>query len=274
MNTIVDQNIGKEKGAAGVKLINGFARQLRVVVPAIAVLLLWELSADFGWVDVTFVGRPSEILPALIDQLKLAAFWRDVGITFKEVALGFITGILSGGAVGYVLGMKPRWAAILEPYILALNAIPKVAIAPILIVLLGVGTTSKVVISASMVFFLMFYAVYIGLKTLNVDFVYQAKLMGCGRWAVIRYVIVPSLMPNILGGMKTSVVYAMIGAIVGEYIAADGGLGHFVLAAAGAFNMNDVWVGTIVLMAMVLGISATVGLLERRLLRWLPPKKS
>lgn len=241
-------------------------------MPALVLLVGWELAARFALFDPTFVGQPVMILLALASHLTQYAFWRDIGITFEEVSLGYLFGGVLGGVMGYVLGMNHRLAVIFEPYVLALNAVPKVAIAPILIALLGIGTTSKVVISASMVFFLMFYSVFVGIKTMNIEFTYLVRLMGGSRWAVIRYVVIPSLMPNILGGMKASVVFAVIGAVVGEYIAADGGLGHFVLVAAGIFDMNEIWAGTIMLMAMVLVISSLIGVLERRLLRWLPPK--
>lgn len=246
-------------------------RLVRPLIPGALLILIWELGAEFLF-DPEFVGRPSIIIENLIAHIQTAKMWEHVGITFQEILAGYTLGIALGCVVGYYLGMNRTLAVIFEPYILLLNAIPKVAIAPLLIVVFGIGLASKIAIVTSLVFFLMFYAVFSGIRTIERDFLYQAQIMGAGKWQQIRYVILPAIMPNVLVGMKTSSVYAVIGAVIGEFIAAYAGIGFFILSAAGVFNVNDIWVGVIFLMFIVITITSLVGAAERRLLRWLPPK--
>lgn len=246
-------------------------RAFRPFIPGLVLIGLWELGAEFVF-DPQFVGRPSEIVASLIRHVQTARMWLHVGITFREILAGYAIGIAIGCVVGYYLGLSRTLASIFEPYILALNAIPKVAIAPLLIVFFGIGLASKIAIVVSLVFFLMFYSVFSGIRTLERDFIYQAAIMGAGRMQVVRYVILPAVMPNVLVGMKTSAVYAVIGAVIGEFIAAYAGLGFFILDAAGMFNVTDIWVGVVFLMFIVLTITGLIGFAEKRLLRWLPRK--
>ncbi len=132
---------------------------IQALLPAVVIIGAWELGAMFAF-DPRFVGQPSQILSYLVAELRRGAIWADAAITFWEIMLGYVLGALSGGAVGFVLGFRPRLARIVEPYILIFSAIPKIAIAPIIIIALGIGIQSKVAIVISMVFFLMFYAVY------------------------------------------------------------------------------------------------------------------
>jgi NitT/TauT family transport system permease protein len=129
---------------------------------------------------------------------------------------------------------------------------------------------SKVAIIVSLVFFLMFYNVYVGIRVIDIEFVYQARIMGATRWGEIRYVILPAIMPNVMVGLKTSSVYAVIGAVIGEFIAAHAGIGFFILDASGMFNVTDIWVGVAFLMLLLLAMTGLITLAERRLLRWMP----
>jgi NitT/TauT family transport system permease protein len=244
-------------------------RFLRPLVPAVIVLLLWELSGRY-LVDLTIIGEPSKILASLVSHVLGTRIWHDTWVTFCEIVLGYMLGVLVGGVLGYIVGMSETAARMIEPYVLLLNAIPKVAIAPLFIVFFGIGLASKVAIVTSLVFFLMFYAVYVGLRTIDVDFIHQARIMGVSRFGEIRFVVLPAIMPNVLVGMKTSAASAVIGAVIGEIVAAQAGLGYFILDASGAFNVNDVWVGVIFLMLVLFGMTSVINLAERRLLRWLP----
>lgn len=247
-------------------------RLFRLVLPAFLLLVLWEIGARVLF-DPQYVGEPLYIAISLYQHALSASMWLDTWVTFKETILGFMLGLVSGASVGYILGFKQNWAAIVEPYILALNSVPKIAIAPLLIIMLGIGITSKIAIAASMVFFLVFYNVFAGIKMIDIDFIYQAKLIGANGRTVIRHVILPFIMPNLLASMKTSIVYAMIGAIIGELIAARNGLGYFILNAAGVFNVTDVWVGVVFIMVLVQAMSGLITCAERRWLRWLPPTR-
>src|SRR3954470_12947303 len=244
-------------------------RMLQALLPAIVILAGWELGAWFLF-DPRFVGQPSKIVRHLFDEVIRGEIWADAAITFWEIMLGYVIGALAGGALGFVLGFRPRLARIVEPYILVFSAIPKIAIAPIIIIALGIGIQSKVAIVVSMVFFLMFYAVFSGVKQIEPDFIHQARIMGANRGEVIAYIVIPAIAPNIFDGLKTSIIFAVIGALIGEFIAAKAGLGFYILNASGAFNINGIWVGVILIVALVFVLTTAIGIVERRVLRWLP----
>lgn len=244
-------------------------RMVQGLLPAIVIIGAWELGAWFAF-DPRFIGQPSEILRYLFDEAGRGEIWTDAAITFWEIMLGYVIGAIAGGLTGFALGFRPRLARIVEPYILVFSAIPKIAIAPIIIIALGIGTQSKVAIVVSMVFFLMFYAVFSGVKQIEPDFIHQARIMGANRGEVIAYIVIPAIAPNIFDGLKTSIIFAVIGALIGEFIAAKAGLGYYILNASGAFNINGIWVGVILIVALVFVLTTTIGIAERRVLRWLP----
>jgi sulfonate transport system permease protein len=244
-------------------------RILKALLPALVIIAAWELGAIFLF-DPRFIGKPSEILVYLLAEIARGEIWVDAMVTFWEIMLGYVIGAIAGGALGLLLGFRPKLARIVEPYILIFSAIPKIAIAPIIIIALGIGTQSKVAIVVSMVLFLIFYAVFSGIKQIEPDFIDQARIMGANRYEVIRYVIIPAIAPNIFDGLKTSIVFAVIGALIGEFIAAKAGLGFYILNASGAFNINGLWVGVILIVALVFVLTTGIGIVERRVLRWLP----
>jgi NitT/TauT family transport system permease protein len=244
-------------------------RMVQAILPAIVIIGAWELGAWFLF-DPRFVGKPSDIFLHFIDEIVKPGIWADTAITFWEILLGYVIGAITGGALGFVLGFRPRLARIVEPYILIISAIPKIAIAPIIIIALGIGIQSKVAIVVSMVFFLMFYAVFSGVKQIEPDFIHQARIMGASRGTVIAHIVMPAIAPNIFDGLKTSIIFAVIGALIGEFIAAKAGLGFYILNASGAFNINGIWVGVILIIALVFALTTIIGVVERRVLRWLP----
>jgi len=244
-------------------------RMLQALLPAVVILGAWELGAWFLF-DPRFVGQPSAIFRHLLEEIVKPGIWSDAAITFWEIMLGYVLGAIIGGALGFWLGFRPRLARIVEPYILIFSAIPKIAIAPIIIIALGIGTQSKVAIVVSMVFFLMFYAVFSGVKQIEPDFIHQARIMGASRSTVFSRIVIPAIAPNIFDGLKTSIIFAVIGALIGEFIAAKAGLGFYILNASGAFNINGIWVGVILIIALVFVLTTIIGIVERRVLRWLP----
>lgn len=268
----------KRNGGGGGRRSVGVRAQLQRVLhlalpilPAVVLLLLWQLSGRY-LIDTTILGLPSEIIASFFGHALRTRIWYDTWITTSEILVGYGIGVVLGAVLGYCVGISAAMARMIEPYVLLLNAIPKVAVAPLFIVFFGIGLASKVAIVVSLVFFLMFYAVYVGLRTLDVEFIYQARIMGVSRFEEIRYIVLPAILPNVLVGMKTSAASAVIGAIIGEIVASRAGLGFFILEAAGILNVNDIWVGVAYLMLVLLLMTGIIGLLERHLLRWMPRK--
>ena len=242
------------------------------IMPAVVLLGAWEISGRY-LVDTTIIGQPSQIIESFFKHAIQPRIWYDTWVTTSEIVIGYVIGVAIGSTLGYCVGISQAMARMIEPYVLLLNAIPKVAVAPLFIVFFGIGLPSKVAIVVSLVFFLMFYAVFVGLRTIDVDFIYQARIMGVSRLGEIRHVILPAILPNVLVGMKTSAASAVIGAIIGEIVASRAGLGFFILEASGIFNVNDIWVGVAFLMLVLLVMTGLIGLLERHLLRWLPRRR-
>ena len=185
--------------------------------------------------------------------------------------LGYVIGAIAGGALGFALGFRPRLARIVEPYILIFSAIPKIAIAPIIIIALGIGTQSKVAIVVSMVFFLMFYAVFSGVKQIEPDFIHQARIMGANRARGHRL--------HRHSGDRAEHIRRLEDQhhLRGDRRAhwrvhrRQGGTWDiYILNASGAFNINGIWVGVILIVALVFVLTTAIGIAERRVLRWLP----
>jgi NitT/TauT family transport system permease protein len=189
-------------------------------------------------------------------------------VTFQEIAIGFPLGALVGIALGYWFGRSRFLAEIFEPIIIAINGIPRTALAPLFIVWLGIGIWSKVGVVFLLVFFLNFFNTYAGMRQMDTEYVDLARLMGVKGWKLTFRVVLPAISPYIFTGIRTSIPFSIIGAIVGEFIAATEGLGFFIRMSAGIFRTADVFVGIIVLMIMVIVMDKIAGLVERRALRW------
>jgi len=242
-----------------------------ILLPGILLLVAWEVAGRYV-LDTEILGEPSNILATLVKQAGGTKIWYHLWVTASEVLIGYFIGVATGFAIGYAVGVSETFGRIVEPYVLLINAIPKVAVAPLFIVFFGIGLASKVAIIVSMVFFLMFYAVYVGLRTIDAEFLYQARIMGISRTGEIFKIVLPAILPNILVGLKTSAASAIIGAIIGEIVASRAGLGFYILEASGSFNVDAIWVGVIFLMLLLFVMTSIIGVLEWRFLRWLPRK--
>ena len=189
-------------------------------------------------------------------------------VTFKEIGIGFPLGALSGVAMGYWFGRSRTLAEVFEPIIIALYGVPRTALAPLFIVWLGIGIWSKVGVVFLLTFFLNFFNTYAGMKQMDQEYVDLARLMGAKGWKLTFRVILPAVSPYILTGVKTSIPFSVIGAVVGEFIAATEGIGFFIRLSAGIFRTADVFVGIIVLMLLVIAMNKIADLIEKRVLAW------
>jgi NitT/TauT family transport system permease protein len=230
-------------------------------------LLLWEIASG-RWIEPFLISSPSRIFSSMMTHFQSGDLLQHSWVTFQEIAIGFPLGALVGIALGYWFGRSRFLAEIFEPIIIAINGIPRTALAPLFIVWLGIGIWSKVGVVFLLVFFLNFFNTYAGMRQMDTEYVDLARLMGVRGWKLTFRVILPAISPYIFTGIRTSIPFAVIGAIVGEFIAATEGLGFFIRMSAGIFRTADVFVGIIVLMIMVIVLDKVAGLIERRALRW------
>jgi NitT/TauT family transport system permease protein len=230
-------------------------------------LLLWEIASG-NWIEPFLVSSPSRIFFSLISGYRDGDLLQHTWVTFQEIAIGFPIGAISGIALGYAFGRSRLLAEIFEPIIIGLNGIPRTALAPLFIVWLGIGLWSKVGVVFLLTFFLNFFNTYTGMRQMDQEYVDLANLMGVKGWKLTLKVILPAISPYVFTGIRTSIPFAVIGAIVGEFVAATEGVGFFIRMSAGIFKTADVFVGIIVLMIMVIIMDRIAELIERRALRW------
>jgi NitT/TauT family transport system permease protein len=252
---------------------SGFISKRRVWIVLLRVgivggfFLLWEIASD-RWVEAFLISSPSRILSSMILGFRSGDLIQNCWVTLQEIAIGFPAGVILGIGLGYAFGRSRLLAEIFEPIIIALNGIPRTALAPLFIVWLGIGIWSKVGVVFLLTFFLNFFNTYAGMRQLDQEYVDLARLMGARGWRLTFRVILPAISPYVFTGIRTSIPFSVIGAIVGEFVAATEGVGFFIRQAAGLFRTADVFVGIIVLMLMVIAMDKIAELIERRALQW------
>jgi NitT/TauT family transport system permease protein len=230
-------------------------------------LLLWEIASG-RWIEPFLVSSPSRIFISLVNGFTSGDLLQHTWVTFMEIAIGYPIGAISGMALGYCFGRSPLLAEIFEPIIIALNGIPRTALAPLFIVWLGIGLWSKVGVVFLLTFFLNFFNTYTGMRQMDREYVDLAGLMGVKGWKLTWKVIMPAISPYVFIGIRTSIPFAVIGAIVGEFVAATEGVGFFIRMSAGIFKTADVFVGIIILMILVIIMDKIAAIVEKRALRW------
>jgi NitT/TauT family transport system permease protein len=230
-------------------------------------LILWELASG-RWIETFLISSPSRIVASLIAGFTDGDLMQHTLVTLQEIAIGFPLGALSGIGLGYAFGRSRLLADVFEPIIVALNGIPRTAVAPLFIVWLGIGLWSKVGVVFLLTFFLNFFNTYTGMRQMDREYIDLARLMGVRGWKLTFKVIFPAISPYVFTGLRTSIPFAVIGAIVGEFVAATEGLGFFIRMSAGIFKTADVFVGIIVLMVIVIIMDKIAEKVEQRALRW------
>jgi NitT/TauT family transport system permease protein len=199
-----------------------------------------------------------------------ADIYLHLGVTLLETVLAFGIGTVLGLAAGLWLALAPTAGAILDPYIKALNSMPRVILAPIFAMWFGLGIWSKVALAVTLVFFIVFFNVYQGVREVSPVVLANAKMLGANRKQLLRTVYLPSATSWVFSSLHTSVGLAFVGAVVGEYLGSARGVGYLILQAEGTFDVNTVFAGIAVLTAFALLLDGVVGRVERRLLRWQP----
>ncbi|MDP3835325.1 MAG: ABC transporter permease [Hydrogenophaga sp.] len=199
-----------------------------------------------------------------------ADIYQHLGVTLTETVLAFAIGALGGLGGGLWLALSPMASAILEPYIKAMNSMPRIILAPIFAVWFGLGIASKVALGVTLVFFIVFFNVYQGVKEVSPVILANARMLGASQRQLLRHVYLPSATSWVFSSLHTSVGLAFVGAVVGEYLGSSQGVGYLILQAEGSFDINTVMAGIVVLTAFALVLDAVVGRIEKRLMKWQP----
>ena len=237
---------------------------------AAGMLLAWEWASASELLDPFFFSRPGEIVRRLTQWLRTGSLWPHVATTFAEAVLAFAIGGLSGVVLGLALAVAPILSAVLEPYIRVANALPRVVLAPIFLLWFGLGIWSKVALGVAVVFFIVFYNTYRGVRDVNPTILDNARMLGASQGQLIRHVLVPSALTWIFSSLQISVGMTIVAVVVGEYLGSSRGIGYLIAQAEGVFDTTGVFAGMVVLATWVLIVGALMGRLERRLLRWRP----
>jgi NitT/TauT family transport system permease protein len=277
--------------------INTLAWQALICV---AVLSIWQwgydLHASIPWLvpdllDPYFVSKPSQIFEQFLIlsclKSKLGVFngwfngdfakcmarsennlWVATAVTLKNTFFGFIAGVTSGFVAGLILGRSDRLSAIFQPFITAVNSIPRIALAPIIVLAFGIGDTSKVVTSWIVVVFLVFFNTFEGARSIDEGFVNVARLLGASEWQITRTVVIPSTMAWVFASLSPAISFALIGVIVGEFIGAERGIGRLIIESEARAEASGMMVAVMVLMLVGMTLSAMIRRLQSYLLRW------
>ena len=245
------------------------------------IFLVWHVLTTPGLVPPLVFENDQQAAFFFGEPLKVAGrIWRwfvtegdiygHLGITLLETVLAFGIGALTGLAGGLWLALQPMASALLEPYIKALNSMPRIILAPIFAVWFGLGVASKVALGVTLVFFIVFFNVYQGVKEVSPVLLANARMLGASPRQLLRHVYLPSATSWVFSSLHTSVGLAFVGAVVGEYLGSASGVGYLIHQAEGVFDINTVMAGILVLTGFALALDGAVGRIERRLMTWQP----
>ena len=217
-----------------------------------------------------FFGQPLEVFTRIWTWFSGGSIYAHLGVTLLETALAFVAGTVSGLGIGLWLALSPTAAGLLDPYIKAANSMPRVILAPIFALWFGLGIWSKVALAVTLVFFIVFFNAYQGVREVSPVVLANARMLGASQRQLLRTVYLPSATSWVFSSLHTSVGLAFVGAVVGEYLGSARGVGYLILQAEGTFDVNTVFAGIVVLTGFALLLDAIVGVLEKRLMKWQP----
>jgi NitT/TauT family transport system permease protein len=257
-------------------------RKVLVNVVRLATLVViiggWQLFTGWKIVDPFFFGRPSGIVHRIGDWInhgtEYGSLWLQIWVTMKEALLGFLYGVIGGVVLGVLLGQVRFLADVVGPYIKVANAIPRIVLGSIFVVWLGLGTTSKVALASVLVFFVVFFNAFQGTREVDQQLIANVQVLGASRLQAVRHVVLPSSLTWIIASLHVAFGFAVIGAIVGEYLGAQKGLGLVISTAQNNFDPNGVFAAMLIIAAIALAAEALISQLEKKLLRWRPPART
>jgi NitT/TauT family transport system permease protein len=242
---------------------------------AVAALAIWHIGSTVPIAGVYFMPKfffstPLDVMSRVVKMFASGIIWKHLWITLTETILAFLIGSVGGVLFGFWFARKPGVNAVFDPYLKMANALPRVVLAPIFMLWFGLGIWSKVALGVTLVFFIVFFNVYQGVKEVSPAVLANARMLGMNERQLFRYVYWPSALSWMFSSLHTSVGFALVGAVVGEYLGSAAGLGYLIHQAEGVFDVTGVFAGMVILAAFVLAIDWLVTLIENRLLVWRP----
>ena len=232
-----------------------------------AIFGLWEWGVRAGLLAPYVYGQPSGIFVKARGLIASGELPWHAWVTAQEAVAGFLIGSTLGSLCGLLLWLSPGFAAVVRPIMIAINGVPKIALAPLIIVWFGIGMEAKIAIAAILTFIVSLIATYAGTREVDQDLVRLVRSLGASRWQTWRKVVAPATLPWMVSALRLNVGFALIGAVVGEYISAREGLGYLVYFSGTLYDLNAVWTGIFALMALALLLDRCVTLIERQV-RW------
>ncbi|HEY4987621.1 MAG TPA: ABC transporter permease [Bradyrhizobium sp.] len=234
----------------------------------VAFFAVWEIGVRLGWISAFLVGSPAGILSFGYKAIASGELLGDAWITFFEAILGFVIGTIVGSFLGLALWYSAFVARLVEPFIVAINSVPKIALAPIVVLWFGTGLVSKVALSVSLTALVALIAAYQAAKDADVDLQSLLISMGADKHQVFFKAVVPSTLPSIIATFRINIGFGLVGAVVGEFISSQRGLGHLIYTASSLYDLNTVWVGLFTLMIMGFVLYYVIDFIERISLPW------
>lgn len=244
--------------------------RLYQILLLVVMLALWHFLVKLEILPKFFFGEPGKVFATMFEWFATGEIWPHLGITLLETLLAFFVGLALGVVVGLWLGLSNAAALLLDPYIKALNAMPRVILGPIFVVWFGLGIWSKVMLGVTLVFCIVFFNVFQGVREVSPNILASARMLGANSRQLLRTVYLPSATSWVFSSLHTSVGMAFVGAVIGEYLGSARGVGYLILQAEAVFDVSAVFAGIIVLTIFALLLDWCVTLIEKRLLVWKP----
>ena len=243
-------------------------RVIRRTTVLVALLIAWEMGARLLWLDPFYVSSPTAIGRVLVSLVSNGDIWPHLRATLTAAIGGLAGGLVLGVALGFAAALVPLLAEVLEPVMILLNAIPRVILAPLLVIWFGIDLGSKIALALILVTVLVFFAVFNGIRDVDQRLVERVRTLGGGRRVLIRHVYIPSIASWVLGNLKIAVGFAFTGAVVGEFVASSRGLGYLLQFAQSTYNAGLTIALIAIILAFTLILFTIAERVERRLLRW------
>lgn len=229
---------------------------------------IWEIGARYQWIDPFIASSPGKVIQTIIELYQSGKLWTHIGTTVGETTIGFIAGTFGGTLIAILLWWSPRIARILEPYIVVLNSIPKVALGPVFIVWLGSGTPAIIAMALAISIIVTVMMVFNGLNEVAPDKIKLLKSFGATRGQIMTKVTLPAATPTIIAALKVNLGLSLVGTIVGEFLVSKEGLGYLIVYGGQVFNMGLVMASVIILCIVAMALYYVISVFEKKVIRW------